>query len=135
MSHAPPPPVKRAGSNRNVMAAEEGAPSTSSSHQAPSSLVSSEVSIDSIPEQKILDPSVQAAVEMLKKITDDHWDLYCRNFPEQATIAGDHRYDHMLTNYSVKAAAQRAKDAQSLLERLRKIEDHKLRKFPPNLPF
>ncbi len=62
------------------------------------------------------------ADDEFQKIANDYIEEYLHTNPEQATLLGDHRFDHLLTDYSAEA---RAKDLASLKALLAKLNDFK----------
>ncbi|MDQ6940086.1 MAG: DUF885 domain-containing protein [Verrucomicrobiota bacterium] len=60
------------------------------------------------------------ANDEFQKIANDYIDEYLQTNPEQATLLGDHRFDHLLTDYSAEA---RTKDLASLKALLAKLND------------
>src|SRR5215472_2144053 len=55
------------------------------------------------------------------KLFDEWYENDLRNFPERATAFGDYRYNDKLADYSLKAIAQRHKEDEEFLARLKAI--------------
>jgi uncharacterized protein (DUF885 family) len=60
-----------------------------------------------------------------EKIAKDYCDNYLASHPEQATELGDHRFDGVLTDYSVEARNRRLANAKQVRDALNKFDDYK----------
>ena len=60
-----------------------------------------------------------------EKVAKDYCDNYLASHPEQATELGDHRFDGVLTDYSVEARNRRLANAKQVRDALKKFDDFK----------
>jgi uncharacterized protein (DUF885 family) len=60
-----------------------------------------------------------------EKVAKDYCDNYLASHPEQATELGDHRFDGVLTDYSVEARNRRLANAKQARDALNKFDDYK----------
>lgn len=65
----------------------------------------------------------KAQQESVQAIADAYWDFYLRNYPEQATMLGEYKYNDQLSKYSVEHFAQQQKEAEALLQRIKAIPE------------
>ncbi|HWL92915.1 MAG TPA: hypothetical protein VNT79_05225, partial [Phycisphaerae bacterium] len=66
--------------------------------------------------------SPPVAEDDLRGICDNYWEFQLRTQPERATYLGDHRYDDMLTDYSLKARDEELAFFRSLQDRLKRLD-------------
>src|SRR5690349_5457838 len=64
---------------------------------------------------------VQQRLAAQNKLFDEWYENDLKNFPERATAFGDYRYNDELADYSLKAIAQRHKEDEGFLARLKAI--------------
>lgn len=62
-----------------------------------------------------------AASKKLRQLFDQDWQWRLEQYPESATLAGDNRFNHRLTDLSFEATEQRKTHEREMLDRIRKI--------------
>jgi uncharacterized protein (DUF885 family) len=60
--------------------------------------------------------------QQLDRLIADEWEYELRSSPEMATFQGDHRYDDLVTDYSLEALRARTRAQKDFLERARAIQ-------------
>jgi len=71
-------------------------------------------------------PTDTAAAEALHRLLDSEWEWRLVQFPERATLLGDHRYDDKLTDQSPAAITARRDHHRAQLAAIRAIDRTKL---------
>ncbi len=62
-----------------------------------------------------------ATSKKLRQLFDQDWQWRLEQYPESATLAGDNRFNHRLTDLSFEATEQRKTHEREMLDRIRKI--------------
>ena len=66
------------------------------------------------------------SITRLHSLFQEDWEFGLKEFPENATMIGDHRYDDRLTDLSPTAIERRKQHDRDMLERIKKIDRSKL---------
>src|SRR5262249_19179127 len=66
------------------------------------------------------------AVKRLHALFDEDWQWGLREFPENATLLGDNRYNNRLTDLSFEAIERRKAHEREMLDRIQKIDRSEL---------
>ncbi len=62
----------------------------------------------------------------LHALFKEDWERVLEEFPEAATLLGDHRYNNRLTDYSAEAIERRKAHERNMLDRIQKIDRSRL---------
>lgn len=66
------------------------------------------------------------SAKRLLKLFDDDWQWGLQQFPESATMMGDNRYNHKVTDYSPESIQQRKDHQKEMLKQIQSIDRSKL---------
>jgi uncharacterized protein (DUF885 family) len=58
----------------------------------------------------------------LHALFDEDWQWYLEQYPESATLLGDNRFNHRLTDFSFEAIDRRKAHERAMVDRIRKID-------------